>query len=115
LSPYLSSDQLSILFIYHLHRQTCQLLVGSGWSPIFARAHLALGFVGDFYILSLLFVCRAVLASLYTALFYVHLCGLSAQFKREEKQRLEEAKLHRDFLKIKGMWTVPIKVFNPAF
>jgi hypothetical protein len=56
-----------------------------------------------------------VLASLYTALFYVHLCGLSAQFKREEKQRLEEAKLHRDFLKIKGMWTVPIKVFNPAF
>jgi hypothetical protein len=84
----------------------CQLLVGTGWSPILARARLALDYVGDVYVLSFLFVSRALLASLYTSLFYVHLCKLAANFRREERQRLEQAKMEKDFLKIKGMWTV---------
>lgn len=53
-----------------------QSVVGTGWSAIYACADVTLGYVCNVYILSVLFVSRAVLASLFTALFYVHVTVL---------------------------------------
>lgn len=76
--------------------------MGTGFAPIFARARLALPgtFVGELYVLAFLFLSRAVLGSLFTALFYVHLCQLSVRLREADKLRQEEAKLRVQFLNI---------------
>jgi len=60
---------------------------------------------GDMYVLGFLFVCRAVLGSLFTALFYVHLSQHTAKLAEEDRyilpiaaclllsRRCDEAKL----------------------
>ena len=83
-----------------------QLAVGTGWAPIYARVRLAAGYVGDAYVLAFLFISRAVLASLFTALFYVHLAAMTAKLKQEEKRKEEEARMQLKFLKIVGLWTI---------
>ena len=87
-----------------------QLAVGTGWAPIYARTFLALGYSGEFWALGLLFVTRAILASLFTALFYVHLTVMTGQLKEEERRLEEERKLQIKLLKIEGLWTVYYQV-----
>ena len=83
-----------------------QLVVGSGWSTIQARVHVALGYLGDVYTMMILFVARAVLASLFSALFYVHLKVLTGKLQLEEKKRLDEARNALKFIEVQGLWTI---------
>ena len=83
-----------------------QLVVGSGWSTIQARVHVALGYLGDVYTMMILFVARAVLASLFSALFYVHLKVLTGKLQLEEKKRLDEARNALKFIQVQGLWTI---------
>lgn len=79
-----------------------QIAVGTGFAPIYARARLSLpeALVGDVYVLGFLFLSRAVLGSLFTALFYVHLCQLSVKLKEADRLRQEEAKFRVQNLNI---------------
>jgi hypothetical protein len=83
-----------------------QLVVGSGWSTIQARIHVALGYLGDVYTMIILFVARAVLAGLFSALFYVHLKVLTGKLQVEEKKRLDEARNALKFIQVQGLWTI---------
>ena len=87
-----------------------QLAVGTGWAPIYARVRLALGYVGDVWALGFLFITRAVLASLFTALFCVHLSVMTAKIASEEKRLERESNMQMKFFKITGLWTVYYQV-----